>query len=127
FIISFIVSLLAFIYYITRQINRRDLESREAEHELTETNYFLNTVLENIPDAIFVKDAKELRFFRYNKAGEELLGYSRDELIGKNDYDFFPKEQADFFTMKDREALNSESLIDIPEELISTKRGERWL
>src|SRR5206468_8367123 len=97
-ILSIIVAYLCFIYYTMRLLNIRDLESLEAEGHLSETNYFLNTVLENIPDMIFVKDAKELRFFRFNKAGEELLGYSRNDLIGKNDYDFFPKEQADFFT-----------------------------
>ena len=32
-------------------------------------------------DMIFLKDAEELRFLRLNKAGEELLGYSRAELF----------------------------------------------
>jgi PAS domain S-box-containing protein len=41
---------------------------------------------------VFVKDAKELKFVRFNKAGEQLLGHSRKVLIGKNDYDFFTKE-----------------------------------
>ncbi len=122
-----IIALLVFIYYNTLLLNQRDFDSKEAEEELSETNYFLNTVLENIPDMIFVKDAKELRFFRINKAGEELLGYSKTDLLGKNDYDFFPKEQADFFTTKDREVLNGNVPIDIPEEPIKTKNGDRWI
>jgi PAS domain S-box-containing protein len=76
---------------------------------------------------IFVKDGKDLRFVRFNKAGEELLGSPREDLIGKNDYDFFPKEQADFFTQKDREVLRSKKLLDILEEKIETPRGQRWL
>ncbi len=84
---------------------------------------FLDSIIENIPDMIFVKDAKNLQFVRFNKAGEELLGYSREELIGKNDYDFFPKEEADFFTSKDREVLkNSPNVTDITEEKIQTKK-----
>ena len=76
----------------------------------------------------FVKEAKNLSFVRFNKAGESLLGYSRGELIGKNDHDFFPKEQADFFLSKDREIIDSGKLLDIPDELISTRfLGQRCL
>ena len=77
---------------------------------------------------IFVKDAKDLRFVRFNKAGEELLGLKRAELLGKNDYDFFPKDQADFFTQKDRQTLSKKKLEDISEEPITTKyKGKRIL
>src|SRR3989338_9090687 len=79
---------------------------------------FLDSIIENIPHMIFIKDAKDLRFVRFNKAGEELLGYTRQELIGKNDYDFFPKEEADFFTSKDRTVLEGKKLVDISEEPI---------
>ena len=82
---------------------------------------FLESVLDNIPNMIFVKDAKELRFIRFNKAGEELLGYLKEELLGKNDYDFFPQSEADFFTMKDRSVLSDLTVLDIPEEVISTR------
>ena len=106
----------------------RDIsESKKAEEELRSVNNFLNSVLENIPNMIFVKDAKDLRFVRFNKAGETLLGHSKEDLLGKNDYDFFPKEQADFFTQNDHAVLNQSDIIDIPEEPIDTKRGPRWL
>jgi PAS domain-containing protein len=49
-------------------------------------------------------------------------------LIGKNDYDFFPKEQADFFTNIDKGVLKENKVLDIPEEPIATKfKGIRWL
>ena len=102
-------------------------ERKKTEDEIRETNVFLDTILENIPNMIFVKDADELRFIRFNKAGEKLLGYSRKDLIGKNDYDFFPKEQADFFTNKDRDVLKKGDLLDIPEEPIDTTAGKRFL
>jgi len=89
---------------------------------------FLKSILENIPDMIFVKDASDLRFIRLNKAGLELLGLSLKQLMGKNDYDFFPKKEADFFTAKDRGVLKSRKLLDIPEEPIHTRRkGVRYL
>lgn len=82
---------------------------------------FFDSIVDQIPNMIFVKDAQELKFVHINKAGEELLGYSRDELIGKSDYDFFPPEQADFFTAKDRRVLAAGQLEDIPEEPIHTR------
>jgi len=106
----------------------RDItERKKMEAALKRTNYFLDTILENIPNMIFVKDARDLRFVLFNKAGEKLLGYDRKDLIGKNDYDFFPAEQADFFTGKDRSVLSKKELHDIPEEPIDTRHGRRWL
>jgi len=103
-------------------------ERKLADETLRESEEFLSGIVENIPLMIFVKDAKDLRFVRFNRAGEELLGYSREELLGKNDYDFFPKDQADFFSEKDRAVLTGEVLLDIPEEPIVTRiLGERTL
>ena len=103
-------------------------ERIRTENKIKEANTFLNSILENIPDMIFVKDAQELRFLRFNKAGEALLGYSRDELIGKNDDDFFPKKEADFFKEKDRQVLKDGKLLEIHEEPIHTRHhGVRWL
>jgi PAS domain S-box-containing protein len=107
-----------------------DLEVSVAERtkELTEANQFLDSIIENIPNMIFVKEASDLRFMRFNVAGEELLGFSRHELKGKNDFDFFPADQAEFFIAADREALQNRRLVDIPEETIQTKtKGTRIL
>lgn len=99
------------------------LPSRDHEALLA----FLGAIVENIPNMIFLKEEKELRFVLLNRAGEELLGLSRAELIGRNDYDFFPREEADFFTEKDRMVLQSGNLLDIREETIHTSKGVRIL
>lgn len=105
------------------------LEARvdERTQELLSSERFLEAVFENIPNMVFVKDAVDLRFVRFNRAGEELIGVPRAEMIGKNDYDYFPKEQADFFTSKDRSVLSKNEVVDIPEEPIRTTRGMRFL
>jgi len=109
---------------ISRDITRR----KTAEQDLRNAQLFLDSIVENIPNMIFVKNAHDLRFVRFNKAGEELLGYARSELMGKNDYDFFPAQEADFFTTKDREVLRGGQLVDIPEESILTRhKGTRIL
>ncbi len=96
--------------------------------ELRQSQDFLHAIIENIPDMIFVKDADNLRYVQFNRAGEELLGYSRQELLGKSDYDLFPQEEAEGYTMKDREALSSCHGVEIPEETIKTwHKGQRIL
>jgi hypothetical protein len=107
---------------------RQEIARRErTERALRASEGFLESIVENIPHMIFVKGADELRFERINRAGEQLLGVTREELEGKNDFDFFPAEQAKFFQERDRETLSNRVVVDIPEEPIQTKRGKRWL
>jgi PAS domain S-box-containing protein len=102
-------------------------ERRRAEDELRQTNAFLDSIIENIPDMVFLKDAINLRFVRFNKAAEKIVGYSRDHILGKSDFDFFPPEEAEFFIRKDREVLAAGKLVEIPEEPIHTANGIRYL
>jgi len=104
---------------------REIAERQHAEEALRASERFLDSIVENIPDMIFVKDAANLRFVRFNRAGEQLLGYRRDELIGHNVHDLFPAHEADFFALKDRAVLESRQMIDIPEEEVLTRHGMR--
>jgi PAS domain S-box-containing protein len=119
---SFTLLLVAFA-----QLRREILGRLASEQALRRSERFLDSIIENIPDMIFVKEAGALRFERINRAGEELLGVERKELLGKNDFDFFPRAQAEFFQARDRDSLRSSKVEDIPEEPIATKSGERWL
>ena len=102
------------------------LEDQAAE--LRRSEAFLDSVLEHIPNMLSVKDARELRFVRFNRAGEQLLGYARKELIGKNAHDLFAADEADFSTAQDRETLASGVPLDIPEQPIQTSHhGMRHL
>jgi PAS domain S-box-containing protein len=111
-----------------RKLENEISERKHAESELRNSELFLNSIIENIPYMIFVKDAKDLRFLRLNDAGEKLLGYPKEAMIGKTDYDFFPESEAAFYGTKDREVLSAKILLDIPEETIQTKsHGARYL
>jgi PAS domain S-box-containing protein len=109
--------------------HQRDSRTRKPSGEERLRNQaLLDSVIEHIPSMIFLKDAQSLRFVRVNRACEEELGRSRDELIGKTAYDLFSKEEADFLSAKDREALQSGKLLDVPEEFIHTMhKGRRVL
>lgn len=110
------VGLLVTLGWLSRRI-LADLERRSnAEARLQEANRFLESLLESLPVMVFAKDARTLRFVRFNRAGEQLVGYPRETMLGKSDADFFPPQQAEFFVSKDREVLSQREPKDIPEE-----------
>jgi PAS domain S-box-containing protein len=108
-------------------LEQRVAERDRAEDLLQKSEEFLRNIVENIPAMVFVKDAGELRFVSLNKGAEELLGISREEMIGKNDYDFFPADQADHFISRDRAVLGMQGDIDVQEEEIQTRDGLKTL
>ena len=96
-------------------------ERKQTERALRENQRFLDSIIENIPDMIFVKDARTRKYVRVNKAGEELVGHSRDQLIGKTDHDLFSREQAEQSVAFDREVVESGTILDIPERMVESK------
>jgi PAS domain S-box-containing protein len=106
-----------------------DIEQiKRIEHELKDANAFLDAIIDNIPLMLFIKESRLLQFVRFNRAGEDLLGWSRNKVLGKSDYDLWPRAQAEFFIEKDREALNAGTVVDILEEPIETRHhGVRFL
>jgi PAS domain S-box-containing protein len=89
---------------------------------------FLDAVVESVPAMLVVKNGKDGRFVLVNRAGEELLGVPREALLGRNDADFFPADQAAFFAEMDRKVLESDHVWVIDEEPLKTPHnGDRWL
>ncbi len=97
------------------------------EDETRKLNAFLDSIIENIPAMVFVKDAEHLRYEVFNRAGEALTGFKRADIYGKSSRDLFPPEQAEFFLAKDRAVLAGGRMLDIPEEPIDTPLGKHWL
>jgi PAS domain S-box-containing protein len=82
----------------------------------------LDALIDSIPSPIFVKDRKH-RWVLLNRASAQLAGFDREQMLGKSDHDFFPKEQADFFWKKDEEMFRTGKVINIPEEPITDGEG----
>src|SRR5207248_3224816 len=62
---------------------------KAAEEEVHSAHRFVDSIVENIPAMVIVKSARDLKFVRVNRATEQLLGHSRDYLLGKTDHDLF--------------------------------------
>jgi PAS domain S-box-containing protein len=77
---------------------------RLAEDALRESREFLAKIVDSIRDPIFVK-YRQHRLILVNDAECLLAGRKREEILGKTDYDFFPKEQVDVFWEKDEAVL----------------------
>ncbi|MDH5571063.1 MAG: PAS domain S-box protein [Gammaproteobacteria bacterium] len=100
-------------------------DQKKMETSLREREKELAAIIDHIPSIIFLKNADDLHYVRWNNAGEKTTGISASNIIGKSDYDLFPKDQADAFTSRDRAVLSSGQLEDIPDEAIDTPYGTR--
>ncbi len=86
----------------------------------------LESVLENIPSMVYLKDAESLRFVRVNRAGEEMLGLRREEMLGRNDHDFFRgSRRAEALAEMDRAALAHKGVTVDEFSLPTPHRGRR--
>lgn len=101
------------------------------EEELKRSKEFLHSVINAIPDPVFVKD-KEHRCIILNQAYCKLVGYPLKTLMEKSDYDIFPKHEAEAFWTQDELVLETGEAQETEEEftdafgvthLIATKKS----
>jgi diguanylate cyclase (GGDEF)-like protein/PAS domain S-box-containing protein len=93
-------------------------ERRRAERELENTRSFLNTIIENVPSPIIVKDP-DLRYLLFNRAAEKCLGVDRSVLLGKTAAEVMPG-MSDTVEGHDRELLESGKPIFVDEHVVAT-------
>ncbi|MEB3210754.1 MAG: CHASE2 domain-containing protein [Leptolyngbyaceae bacterium] len=101
------------------------------EGELQKSKEFLNSVINTIPDPIFVKDS-QYRWIVLNEAYCRFIGHPIEELIGKNEREFLPPHQAHALQLQDEAAFFDEMEAESEDEftspightyVISTKRS----
>jgi PAS domain S-box-containing protein len=81
------------------------VERKRAEEEARHAHIFITSLLENIPDVIFVKDANTRQIVLLNRAAEKMFGSPRNHLIGKKVEDIFPTELAVELSARDEQVL----------------------
>ena len=85
----------------------RDLSDRKLAGEaLRKSELLLRSLIEAIPDLIWLKDPEGVYLFCNSKFGR-FFGAKASEIVGKTDYDFVDRELADFFREKDRIVMAS--------------------
>ena len=103
-------------------------ERKKAEEQLAQERNLLRTLIDNLPDYIFVKDAR-CRFMIANTAQLNLLGESRPENVsGKTDADYFPSRYAAQTLAAEQEVIRSGALLINHEEPFTDRAGnQRWV
>ncbi|MCG2625112.1 EAL domain-containing protein [Bradyrhizobium sp. WYCCWR 13023] len=80
---------------------------KRAEQDLLRAREFLDSIIENIPIAVFAKDARDSRYILLNRAGEEYYGMPRQEMLGKTPEQIFPDDIARLVNEQDRRVVDS--------------------
>ncbi|MDT8989362.1 EAL domain-containing protein [Curvibacter sp. APW13] len=81
------------------------LQSSQAALSLEQAQ--LKSVLNTIPDLVWLKNSEGV-YLACNRSFEDFFGADAADIVGKTDYDFVPRELADFFRDNDRLALQEE-------------------
>jgi nitrogen fixation negative regulator NifL len=83
----------------------RDIAERKlAEVRLVASEARLQTLIQTLPDLIWLKDAAGV-YLACNNRFERFFGATEQEIVGRTDYDFVDRELADFFREHDRLAM----------------------
>jgi PAS domain S-box-containing protein len=91
----------------TRELQREVNERVRAEEMLSEERKVLRALIDNVPDFMYVKDL-ECRFVVANVSVAHQMGAKTpEELLGKNDFDFYPREIAEKFHEDEQRVIRS--------------------
>ena len=109
-------------------ISRDITEFVEAEAKLQEERNLLRTLIDNMPDCIYAKDAQGRKIIA-NPGDLKNLGCKTEaEAIGKTDFDLFPKEIAERFFQAELQVLKKgEPLVNQEEKVVRPDGEVRWI
>lgn len=94
------------VIFFQAGFNNKEVEIRGIKSAFTDSKNYLKKIINTVPDPIFVKNS-EHRWVLLNDAFCRFMGCDKKELLGKSDYDFFPKHEAEIFWEKDNAVLLS--------------------
>lgn len=102
--LTIILSLTAGLWLSRRKLAAAKQVSQGQAIALKHSNTHLRTLIETIPDLIWLKDPGGV-FLACNPRFERLFNAPESQIVGKTDHDFVPRELADFFRQKDQDAI----------------------
>ena len=110
------------IYFFVKSVKAR----KNAERSLKERETQLKTLLETIPDLIWLKDIEGV-YLACNLKFERFFGAKQADIVGKSDYDFVDKKLADFFRRNDMAAIEAGATCRNEEEIVYSEDGSKAL
>jgi PAS domain S-box-containing protein len=99
----------------------------EAEEALARERLLLRTVIDNLPDAIYAKDAAGRKTMANPADLKNLRCKTEADAIGKSDFDLFPEEVAKKFYDDDQKVIHGEPVINREEHFFDEAGRKRWL
>jgi PAS domain S-box-containing protein len=119
-----------YMYYINYFKNNLFFINFIDQTEVNNKIITLNNIINTVPDPILVKNEQH-EFIYVNQAFSESLNLTSSDMIGKTDYDFYPKDECDVYRKLDRltfktgSSINEESYTDkkLGKRIISTKKA----
>ena len=108
-------------------LNQDITERKQAEARLAEEHNLLRTLIDTLPDCIYAKDV-EGHFILGNAAVARLMGAATpNHLIGKSDFDFYPRELAEQYAASEQPILlDGKSLLDHEEPNVDAAGHTHW-
>jgi PAS domain S-box-containing protein len=96
---------------------------RRSEDELKRVRNYLDLVVENLPVLVSVRDVDTGRFLSLNRAGEQITGLSRTQVVGRTWHEIYGRQFADLYAELDRKALTLGQQIDRPRDVMLRADG----
>ncbi len=97
---------------------------KRQEQALLSAEAFLNSLVENVPVMMLVKDGHDLTYRHVNRVAEEFFGITREDFAGRTDADLFPADQAEDANNSDRQVLETGRPVSLPTVVRRTGRGD---
>ena len=108
-------------------IGRDITKDKVAEEALDRERSLLRTLIDNLPDCIYAKDAAGRKILANPADLKNLHCDSEAEAIGKTDFDLFPQELAEKFWAADQKVIQGEPVINREEYVLNDKGEKHWL
>ena len=99
-------------------------ERKRAEEALRESEAHLRTLIDTIPDLVWLKDPEGV-YLSCNRRFESFFGAAVKDILGKTDYDFTDAEQAGSFLLRDQAAMAAAAPTVNEEEIVFADDGHR--
>jgi PAS domain S-box-containing protein len=109
----------------TRQLQSEIDDRQLAEETLSEERRMLRALIDNVPDFMYVKDARSC-FVVANMSLAKSMGVtSPGELLGKTDFDFYPKRLANLYYEDEQKVMHKKKVLFEREEESQDSEGSR--